>query len=58
MNEHQAFSTFSYFMKFRLFLNRLKLPGVFFWNKFTGPFLPPFISLHIIVGKGIKVSLK
>lgn len=41
LNEHQAFSTFDYFIKFRLWLNKLKLPAAAFWNIFTGPMMPP-----------------
>lgn len=39
LKEHQFYNTFDYFTKFRLFLNRLKMPGVLFFSKF-GPYLP------------------
>jgi hypothetical protein len=58
MNEHKAFSMFEPLLKFRLFLNRLKFPGVLFWNKWTGILLPPWLSLHVVIGKGIKAELK
>lgn len=54
MNEHKAYSMFESFLNFRLFLNKLKLPGVLFWNKWTGILLPPWLDLHVIIGKGIK----
>jgi hypothetical protein len=53
MNEHKAYSTFQPLLKFRLFLNKLKFPGVLFWNKWTGLLLPPWLKLHLIIGKGI-----
>lgn len=58
MNEHKAFCMFESWLKFRLFLNRLKFPGVLFWNKWTGVLLPPWLNLHLIIGKGIKAQLK
>jgi hypothetical protein len=58
MNEHKAYSTFKPFLKFRLFLNKLKFPGVLFWNKWTGILLPPWLNLHLIIGKGIRVKLQ
>lgn len=57
MNEHKAFSMFEPFLKFRLFLNKLKFPGVLFWNRWTGILLPPWLSLHVVIGKGIKREL-
>ena len=56
LKQHQAFSTFEPWLKFRLFLNKIKLPGIFFWNFSTGLFMPPQLSLHIIVGKGIRAK--
>lgn len=54
MNEHKAFWTFEPWLKFRLFLNRLKIPGVLFWNKWTGVLLPPWLNLHLIIGRSIR----
>jgi hypothetical protein len=48
---------FGPFLKFRLFLNKLKMPGVLFWNKWTGILLPPWLDLHVIIGKGIKSEI-
>jgi hypothetical protein len=53
-NEHKAYSTFQPLLKFRLFLNKLKIPGVLFWNKWTGLLLPPWLTLHLIIGRGIR----
>ena len=41
VNEHKYFWTFSHFLKARLWLNKFKIPGVLFWNKLSGFFLPP-----------------
>ncbi len=41
LNENKAFRTFDYFKGFRLFLNKFKLPAVFFWNPKTLLFVPP-----------------
>lgn len=57
MNEHKAYSTFQPLLAFRLFLNKLKIPAVLFWNKWTGLLLPPSLSLHLIVGRGIRLHL-
>lgn len=57
MNEHKAYSMFEPFLKFRLFLNKIKIPGVLFWNKLTGILLPPWLDLHVIIGKGIKKAV-
>lgn len=45
-------------MKFRLFLNKLKIPGVIFWNFWTGIFIPPWLDMHLIIGRGIRATLK
>ena len=58
MNEHQAFSTFEPWMKFRLALNRFKFPAVLYINKLTLFFLPPWTRIHVIVGKGIRETVK
>ena len=39
LKEHQFYNTFDHFRKFRLFLNKFKMPAVIFWSKF-GPYLP------------------
>lgn len=51
MGEHQAFWTFQPFVKFRLFLNKLKLPGVLWWNKKTTIALPTNLDITVIKGK-------
>lgn len=33
MNEHKAYWTFDWFLKWRMLLNKIKLPGVLFWGK-------------------------
>ena len=58
MNEHQAFSTFEPWRKFRLALNRFKFPAVLYINKLTLFFVPPWTKFHVIVGKGIREEVK
>lgn len=41
LNENKAFQTFDYLKEWRLLLNKIKLPGVFFWNPKTLFFVPP-----------------
>lgn len=54
LKEHQAFWTFDHLINFRLFLNRLKLPAVFFWNWRSLVFLPPDMEYFTIVGRKIR----
>lgn len=54
MNEHRAFWTFDYFIKFRLFLNKFKIPTVFFWNWKTLMFIPPYMEYYIVIGKKLE----
>ena len=53
MNEHKAFSTLDVKLKWRLFLNKLKIPAVIYWCRYWIAF-PPNIPMHTVVGKGIK----
>ena len=53
MNEHQAFKTVDGMKTLRLFLNKLKIPGVIFWGK-LGIGFPPNVKLETVIGKGIK----
>lgn len=53
LKEHQAFWTLDHFTKFRLFLNKLKMPAVIFSSIF-GPFLPPKMEVISVVGKAIR----
>lgn len=51
--ENKIFYTINLFEKFRLFLNRYKIPGVFFYGKYL--FMPnPDINLMTVVGKSIQ----
>lgn len=52
-NEHKAYWTFDYLKKLRLFLNKLKLPGVLFGGGFLWLYFPLNIDIINIVGKGI-----
>jgi hypothetical protein len=53
-NEHKLFWTFRYFQNFRLWLNKVKIPGVIYWNRLYGAFLPRNIDYILVVGKGIR----
>lgn len=53
MNEHKVFWTFDRFLKLRLFLNKVKIPGVIFWGSY-GLLFPPNVKMVTIIGKGIK----
>ena len=46
-------STFDGLKKFRLLMNKIKLPGTVYWSKY-GLFFPPGVHMHTLVGKGIK----
>lgn len=45
--------TFDGFLKWRLLVNKIKMPGVIYWSKY-GPLFPPGIRMHTIIGKGLK----
>jgi 2-acylglycerol O-acyltransferase 2 len=53
-NEHKAFKTLDMWKKARLWLNKLKIPGVIFGGGFLWLYLPLNVDLITIVGKGIK----
>lgn len=53
LKEHKAFKTFDYLTKFRLFLNKFKMPGVLFTSNY-GLFFPPDVELITLIGRGIK----
>lgn len=52
-NENKAYYTFNGFEKFRLMLNKLKIPTAIFWSKFL-VFPNPNIRFYTVVGKAIK----
>ena len=54
LNEHKMFWTFRYFQNFRLWLNKFKMPAIFYWNLKYGPYLPRDLDWIAVVGKGIK----
>ena len=54
VNEHKYFWTFRYFEQARLWLNKIKLPGVFYWSKQSALLLPFNLHYVAVVGKGIK----
>jgi hypothetical protein len=54
-NEHKAFWTFEPLLNFRLMLNKLKMPAVVFWNKWTGVLIPTSLELAVVIGKGIHL---
>lgn len=53
LKEHQSFWTFEPWQKLRMILNKVKLPGVFFWNKTYGFFQPTNIDITVIKGRPI-----
>jgi hypothetical protein len=54
INEHKMFWTFRYFLNFRLWLNKLKIPGVIFFNLKSLGFPPTDSDYQAIVGRGIR----
>ena len=54
VNEHKIFWTFRPFLKFRLWLNKLKLPAILYWNPKYGSYLPRDIDCIAVVGKSIR----
>jgi len=54
LGENQVFNTFDYLTKFRLFLNKLKIPGVLFWSKY-GPLPDPNHDVITVVGKPLQL---
>ena len=53
-NEHKAYWTFDYLRSFRLFLNKIKFPGVIFGAGFLWLFFPLNLDIINFVGKGIR----
>lgn len=53
LREHQAFWTFDHLKRFRLALNRLKMPSVWYFHPKTLLIYPFDMDLISIVGKGI-----
>lgn len=49
-NENRMFSCFTSFENFRLFLNRIKFPGVFFWGKY-GLLPRRDLKMYTVIGK-------
>lgn len=54
LNEHKMFWTFRYFLNFRLWLNKFKIPAVIFFNEKYLGFPPLDIPFKAIVGRGLK----
>jgi len=53
-NENKIFFTFNWFEKFRLFLNKIKIPGTIFYSKYL--FFPDSdIDLFCVIGKPIRL---
>lgn len=52
--EHQGFWTFKPLLSLRLFLNKLKIPGVLFWNKFSGLILPTNLDITVVKGRDVN----
>jgi hypothetical protein len=46
-------NTLDIFTKFRLLLNKIKIPAVIYWSHY-GILFPPGIVMSSIIGKGIK----
>jgi hypothetical protein len=52
--ENKAFETLDLLSSIKLFLNKFKLPTVFFLNKTYLFFIDPNIEITTVIGKGIK----
>lgn len=52
MKEHQHLCTFDGLKKFRLALNRFKMPAAVFWSRW-GLIYPPSKEIVTVVGKAI-----
>lgn len=51
-NENKLFKTFDKFYDFRIWLNKFKIPGVFFLGKFGFPYAPDNNqSLKVVIGE-------
>ena len=53
LKEHQLFNTLDCFTRFRLFLNKFKMPAVIFWSRF-GPFMPSKVEIITVIGRGVR----
>ena len=52
--ENDTYSTFHWFAKARIALNRFKIPAVAFWGSWLIPIIPRSdISLHTVVGEAV-----
>ncbi len=54
LNEHKMFVTFRYLLKFRLWLNKLKLPGVLYFNWKSLVLPPTDLEFEGVVGRAIR----
>lgn len=55
LNEHKQFATFDHLHWLRFQMNKLKIPGVFFFRRWL-LFLNPNFEMITVVGKGIKLD--
>jgi hypothetical protein len=55
-NENKIFKTSDSLLSFRLFLNRLKIPGVFYLNAW-GIIPGPDKKVNVVVGKPLRLPL-
>lgn len=54
--ENKIFKTLEAFEEFRLFLNKMKLVGMFFWSRLG--FFPEYrVKINTVVGKPIQMPL-
>ena len=54
LNEHQVFWTFDYWLNFRMLINKIKMPGVFFFHPKSLFFYPSTVEFITVVGKGLR----
>ena len=54
LNENKLFWTFTSFLNFRLWLNKLKIPSALFFHPKYLWFVPTDMNFTTVVGKGIK----
>lgn len=55
-NEHKMFKSTDFALKFRLILNKFKIPGTLFWGRF-GIFPDHNLDVYTVIGTPIELPL-
>jgi len=53
-NENKAYKTSDIFMKFRIWLNKFKIPTIIFWTNFPLLLPDPNIEIYVVIGKAMQ----